>query len=88
MHLLVHIELFEEDLGNWLVASGGKVTRSEVATAQMDGRRHVGGLVAEGGVDELHILLGQLLDVFSPLDRALAHLFGAEVFQNRSNKSR
>jgi hypothetical protein len=78
---VVDLELAKEDLGDGLVSARGKVSGTEVASAQVDGGGHVCWLELEGLVDELDVLSGELVDVFASFRRGVSHLLGAEVGQ-------
>lgn len=78
---VVDLQLSEQDLGNGLVTTRGKVSRSEVSSAQVNGSGHVCRLELQCLVDELDVLSGQLVDVFTSFGGGVSHLLGAQVGQ-------
>ena len=78
----VDVEPLEEGLGHGLVAALGEPLRAEVAAAQVDADGHVLGPLADGGVDDVDALLGQLGGGLAvALGGLLAHALVTEVGQ-------
>lgn len=76
----IDIQLLEQRLGDWLVATLCEPLRAVVSTAQVDADGHVLGPLRDGSVDQLGVVVGELLGL-DPVARGglLAHALVAEV---------